>query len=86
MTHYNILTIFLRYVYIDFEQHLKNLKSLLKFNIFALMIFCCYTSALNFIALAEVVKLVNTRDLKSLDFGLAGSSPALGTNFFFNPN
>ena len=30
------------------------------------MIFCCYTSALNFIALAEVVKLVNTRDLKSL--------------------
>ena len=37
-----------------------------------------YISTL-FHLLAEVVKLVNTRDLKSLDFGLAGSSPALGT-------
>jgi hypothetical protein len=28
---------------------------------------------------AQVVKLVDTRDLKSLGFGHAGSSPALGT-------
>ena len=28
---------------------------------------------------ARVVKLVDTRDLKSLDFGCAGSSPAPGT-------
>jgi hypothetical protein len=31
---------------------------------------------------AGVVKLVNTRDLKSLGFGLAGSSPAARTNSF----
>ncbi len=30
--------------------------------------------------LAEMVKLVDTRDLKSLAFGHAGSIPALGTN------
>ena len=28
-----------------------------------------------------VVKLVNTRDLKSLGFGFAGSSPAARTSF-----
>ncbi len=28
---------------------------------------------------AQVAKLVDARDLKSLDFGHAGSSPALGT-------
>ena len=38
----------------------------------------CYSNA-------QVVKLVNTR-LKSLDLGLAGSSPALGTILFLTHN
>ena len=43
---------------------------------------CIYISRLHCKSHAQVVKLVNTRDLKSLDFGLAGSSPALGTILF----
>ena len=35
---------------------------------------------------AGVVKLVNTRDLKSLGFGLAGSSPAAGTTLSKSTN
>ena len=41
-----------------------------------------YIFQLHYAVDAQVVKLVNTRDLKSLDLGLAGSSPALGTISF----
>lgn len=34
---------------------------------------------------ADVAKLVDARDLKSLDFGLAGSIPAVRTRTFLHP-
>ena len=40
---------------------------------------------LKIFGLAQMVKLVDTRDLKSLDHcDRAGSIPALGTNYLFN--
>ena len=57
---------------------------LFHFLSFALYGGYAYISRLHCYSNAQVVKLVNTRDLKSLDFGLAGSSPALGTIFLIN--
>ena len=57
---------------------------LFHFLAFALFTGYAYISRLHCCSNAQVVKLVNTRDLKSLDFGLAGSSPALGTIFLIN--
>ena len=44
----------------------------------------CFSTVHMTLNITDEVKLVNTRDLKSLDFGLAGSSPALGTIFLIN--
>ena len=45
-------------------------------------LFCIVDSFVNYY-IARVVKLVDTGDLKSPDFGRAGSSPALGTIIIF---